>query len=758
MIKFKYFLLGALPLLAASCSDEATKEPMNPQTGNLRLRVSLEDNFKTRADDSAGPADVLLYAIYDADNNNMFVSQGQSPFTGNSVDLELNLTTSKSYEIALFATSSLAANGDEDAKPVYVFNGATTTLNVNYANMTSGGMANDSYDCFYKTKKISNVGSSSSPTSLDVILQRPVAQINWGTTSLSSLPESFGENGEYLQSKLIMTPYTSMNLLSGTKTLGTSQVVFPASGIVNNGEGYPGGEYTYIACQYVLAPESANFSNVELWVTNAGAGEPKSGALDSYQVKLQNVQVAANFQTNIYGDLLSGEPGTATWDEWDSSTDPFIWDGNTVTYPTVPSTTAEPVVIGQVSDLAGLAEMVNGTNGQTATDFEGYTITLDADFDMNYQTFPMIGSATRSSATATGNAFKGVFDGQGHTISNMKIEGTTSGSDAIGFIGNLDGEGSVLKDLIFKDLTINAPNNEQAAVVGLVTNGASVSGVTVKSGTITAKEAAAGIVGRVLANGSVTGCNNSAEINTGTNGGGIVGAAYYTQEGSSMTIENCNNYGPINGTSQAVAGIVGLSAANVSGCTNEGAITSTGSAAGGIVGQQYYAGSVTGCTNKGNVIGGNSGSIYGAGGIVGWVRYSGSTATNYARQNVITVNKNTNTGNVQGNTGVGGIVGMWYTCGVCDYNTNTAETISGNSFVSGIVGGQQWTETPPTLAPEGSDIEMLYVEYNYTNTKNSDGEYLGFVYINSQGKVTESGNSNTEPGVVDGNSSDTETE
>ena len=78
------------------------------------------------------------------------------------------------------------------------------------------------------------------------------------------------------------------------------------------------------------------------------------------------------------------------------------------------------VQISSASAMSAFAVMVN--NGET---FENYTVTLNADIDLNNQPWTPIGTST--------NAFKGNFDGNGHKISNLKA-GTNYQSD-VGLFG-----------------------------------------------------------------------------------------------------------------------------------------------------------------------------------------------------------------------------------------------------------------------------------------------------------------------------------
>lgn len=386
--------------------------------------------------------------------------------------------------------------------------------------------------------------------------------------------------------------------------------------------------------------------------------------------------------------------------------------------------------IVSAAGVKSLAELVNAGDN-----FEGKTIVLTADANLGGEEWMPIGNGTRSGQTYTGNAFKGTFDGNGKTISGLKIT-ERSGKAAAGLFGVLDG--GTVKDVTLEvDIDVASKANELAAgCVGLLTNNGLVENVTV-SGSVKSGETAAGIVSRVIKSGTVRNCHNHATISgTAHNAGGIVGAAYYDNEG--MTIEGCTNDGAISGTT-AVGGIAGLSAAEVKNCSNSATITGNGTSVGGVIGEQQNAGSITGCTNTGNVNNlNNNTTAYGNGGIVGWIRYSGGTA-NYPHMNTITVSGCENRGTVSGGNDAGGIVGTVYNHGVIDNNKNYAPTLSTKTFVAGVVGNVQFNTTVDGI----TDEQHVYVTNNYSETtldNMTGGLKAKFVYINNSDKTTDSGN------------------
>ena len=777
MKKLNYFLLAAAGLVLASCSQDEVAPGVANGDGNATFTVTLPKDLSTRAIGDGTAATNLAYYVYEVGGTTTqptytYAFTGSQTFTGSSLSTTVNmeLVVSKNYKIVFFAYNSAAMPGTEtgtETDQVYSINSDNGTLTVNYSKMTSEDNLADDYACFLGTYTTNTI-SSGAAINANVELTRPVAQVNWGSTGdlsgeMSNLKDVFGANGAYIQTTLSVNAYSTLNMLTGQcdgqttvtladfaapLTLGDDAPDFPETG--------DGVTYNYVAMQYLLAP-SATSTNYDLTLTITNKGDNNNGDFEN-EIVVSSAPVQANYQTNIYGSLLAASATfsvtkTASWGGTNNM--PLKWDGTSTT-PEI-DTDAMTVNISKASDLAGLADIVNGTKtvDGVPADLADYEITLDADFDMGGQNFPMIGIAKRDdSAVASGStSFKGTFDGKGHTISNLVVDGSSAtAEDAVGFIASLDGDNSSVENVIFDNVSISAPASRQVGIVGMVTNGATVSNVEVTSGSFSGKDGVGAIVGRLMIDGTVSECKNAATVtSTGSNTGGIVGAAYYTASGKTMTIENCENSGNVTGQSQAIGGVVGLCAAEVSGCSNSGTITGATAATGGIVGQQNCAGSITGCTNTGKVIGGNN---YGTGGIVGWVRYNGST-DDYPVMNIITVTKCNNSAPVIGYAnGVGGIVGIWYMSGVCSNNTNTAPSLSTTgSWVAGIIGGMQWTEKGPQGSVSGNN-DMLIVENNYSDTPQSamtGGGKADFVYVNDQTHITLTNNSMTDQNVVEQN-------
>ena len=149
--------------------------------------------------------------------------------------------------------------------------------------------------------------------------------------------------------------------------------------------------------------------------------------------------------------------------------------------------TATAYSISDAADLAGLAVLVNGLNGQDATDFSGKTITLEGDIDLSAHYWTPIG-------INTSNYFKGTFDGDGHTISNLTIDANDS---YVGLFGSTSGA-------VIKNVTLDKPQVQNSAA------GASNTGA---------------LVGYMVGNGTVEYCavTNGSVSSDGQYVGGLIG-------------------------------------------------------------------------------------------------------------------------------------------------------------------------------------------------------------------------------------------
>lgn len=214
----------------------------------------------------------------------------------------------------------------------------------------------------------------------------------------------------------------------------------------------------------------------------------------------------------------------------------------------------------------------------------------------------------------TARPFKGVFDGQNHTISNLHI---TNGGDYSALFGLLEG---VVENVIVKGVIVSASNSGHiSGIVGLAWR----KGTLVRNchfiGSITATTSEAkdlfvgGVVGELKDGAVVSGCSATGKIRGDWTGGGqakciggIVGRC--GPKDSSPTdnvciIENCINLADVRGYS-SVGGIIAFARqhAVIRNCFNCGNIEgneATKNYFGGIVGGYYKDIEMRNCLSTG---------------------------------------------------------------------------------------------------------------------------------------------------------------
>jgi hypothetical protein len=186
--------------------------------------------------------------------------------------------------------------------------------------------------------------------------------------------------------------------------------------------------------------------------------------------------------------------------------------------------------------------------------------------------------------------FSGVLDGNGYTISNLRVE-----YDDItyrGLIGTLDG--GTVKNLNIKGVYIKGDN--AGAIAGYVmSKNETISGchVTLTDGSVLRGTKVGGIVGTsgysysmkcFIEDCTVESENNNVAIN-GTNAGGIAGYLNHC-----VSIKNCRVYCNVNGESN-IGGITGYDGV-IENCEYKGKISGT-EYVGGICGQSYSSSLIT---------------------------------------------------------------------------------------------------------------------------------------------------------------------
>ena len=286
------------------------------------------------------------------------------------------------------------------------------------------------------------------------------------------------------------------------------------------------------------------------------------GSAESYVL----IQAASGVSTANFA--LSGATGvlSATAAALSFSKAPFEGAG----------TATDPFRIASAADLAQLATMMNSS--ATAAFYRTAHYIQGAYIDIgSYANWTPIGTQTLP--------FEGVYDGNGLTVANLKINQNTSFK---GLFGYVNAAGAVVRNVRTSFVDITGAGGV-GGVVGRLENG-TVEYCRVSGGSITAIGDVGGITGHIGAGGTVQYCYVDVLTVTGNgngNGGGIAG-------GNSGTVQNCYSTATVSGERAGGVASRNETGATIDRCYTTGAITGTGDLhVGGIV--ALNNGAVTRC-------------------------------------------------------------------------------------------------------------------------------------------------------------------
>lgn len=231
-------------------------------------------------------------------------------------------------------------------------------------------------------------------------------------------------------------------------------------------------------------------------------------------------------------------------------------------------TQESPYLISNVSDLRDMATYVMSSTNQYYR--------LVNDINMQGQVFTPIG-------TTSTRAFRGHFDGNGNTISNLSISGTNQyyglfGYMITGTIENLNLEncsvtasgknnvggvcGYAVTNSVIRNVSFHG-NVRAGTYSGIICGTAKTTIIErcVASGSLTVNMYGGGICGQANGGSSIINCCNLAAVNGGTSGG-ICGTLSLANDSKVSEIICCSNFGTLNGSN--CGGLVGIANKNAS--------------------------------------------------------------------------------------------------------------------------------------------------------------------------------------------------
>ena len=231
-----------------------------------------------------------------------------------------------------------------------------------------------------------------------------------------------------------------------------------------------------------------------------------------------------------------------------------------------------PYIITTAEELAWFRDQVNGGNKKICAkiadnveviDLKNFCHAADASKKIDEQSWVPIGNSNKP--------YQGTFDGNGKTITNLYINASQVNMGLFGYTY----EGTI-KNLTFEYANVTNTNSYAGVLVGNAFWRSTLQNIKIsntcqiKGGNYTG-----GIAGSL--DGNASNCVNYATVQGKEDVGGLFG--YYSRTGNSMTA--CANYGNVTATSNTVGGLVGYySSGTIQDCANYGNIEGTNNVGG----------------------------------------------------------------------------------------------------------------------------------------------------------------------------------
>lgn len=312
--------------------------------------------------------------------------------------------------------------------------------------------------------------------------------------------------------------------------------------------------------------------------------------------------------------------------------------------------------------------------------------------------------------------FKGILDGDNHTISGLYIN--RSSTDYIGFFGYVES--------------------------------GTISNLNITGSTVIGKNQTGGLVGEITSSSNISNCSITLNAEIGISGLGNIGGLVGNVNSSSLN--NCEFVGSVLGTTGNVGGLIGRAeSSSIISCFATANIECASSdCIGGIIGYSYKAVICTSDIHFGSVNGNNN-----VGGIIG---YLNAGCTN------VEVTSCHHSGSLSGTNDIGGIVGTCHSPYDSDtYSTSISKcissgTFSGVDYIGGILGAETYSNGYKYIWNGSKTVQRFYYGYNnvtninncYSNANITGGSYIGGILGDKQcqGTITD----NYSYGILNGSS------
>lgn len=438
----------------------------------------------------------------------------QAPTADSPKRTSFNLTLIKDqeYKVLFWADKGTDAMGDLYYK---------TTDNLQHVSFLDAARTgnNDALDAFSKMEVITRAESKAG-FSKSVQLTRPFGQVNFITTDIPAINALTGGSA-FLPTdvKVSYTTCTGFDVLNQTGT-GSEAIEYTAPVYSAMDPATNPAKYT-LSMDYMLTATSEKETRPVVKLTAL------AGNYELTTVEVTNYPVQRNYRTNIIGNLLT------TTNEFVVEVDPMWTNESDLSFVAPGLIVSEngEYHIQSAEGLRNFSRFVNGGNS-----LSGKIVVLDANVDLENAEWTPVG---QTGATQ----FMGTFNGNGYTISNLRINNTDDGGNcATGLFGWLNS--AIVKNIKISGANITGHHNVGTIAGYLETSGCTIESCTVENAIISCTnvnseangDKCGGIVGHAGNGGvKVKDCVvKNSSISAGRDAGQVVGAAL------TENVDNCS--------------------------------------------------------------------------------------------------------------------------------------------------------------------------------------------------------------------------
>lgn len=371
---------------------------------------------------------------------------------------DLRLVPGREYNFVAWADF---VKEDVEGDYHYITTDGLTNVEVNAATWNAMDESRDAYT------GVKNIKEFKSTSAINFELKRPFAKLRVVTTDIKELyGDLLPEDVTVKYNTKLFTAYNALSTEATVAEFPTTKVVKLSEKAYSNETPKSTGVMTLFA-DYMLAETEASPIQFTMDVVdNKGVAIPTI-------VFNTAIPIQRNYLTTITGPILTDSNNITVTindafdNEHNIEDEPYyveIWDGKSTSEPKHNGTTiadATEIYIEKGSELAWLADAVNGVTRADAMTFKNKTVKLMYDVDLGNNEWTPIGTQGYTAQ------FSGIFDGQGHKIVNLKVNNV----EAAGLFGGMCG--GAVKNLTIDGVELNT-NHYAGAVVAWSESGSDV--------------------------------------------------------------------------------------------------------------------------------------------------------------------------------------------------------------------------------------------------------------------------------------------